>query len=239
MMTNKLVSVIVPAYQHGHFLKRCLDSIFHQTYRPLEIIVIDDGSTDETNQLIRPYLSRLSYVYQSNRGASAARNRGAALAAGDFLLFCDADVELRPFMIERLIGALADLPEADFAYSSFRFGWKRFRSWPFDHKLLRQLNYIHTTSLIRRQAFPGFDEKLRRFQDWDVWLKIVERGGKGIYVPEELFRVRTSGRRAAISQWRPSFFIRFPWPFFGWTPPAVKKYLAAREILWRKHGLDQ
>jgi hypothetical protein len=99
------------------------------------------------------------------------------------------------------------------------------------------MNYIHTTSLIRREQFPGFDSAIKRFQDWDLWLTILERGGRGTFIQDELFQiVEISGRRG-ISQWRPSIMYHIPWKWTGWTPSSVEKYGNAREIILKKHGL--
>lgn len=232
------ISVIIPAYQHAKTLERCLDAVLGQTLQPKEIIVVDDGSTDETLKVLEPYRTRGVQVYsQKNQGSNPARNRGFELSSGSRIIFLDSDAVMQPQMLEKLSRALDDYPEANFSYSAFRFGWKRFRSFPFDANRLKKMNYIHTSALIRREAFPGFDEKIKRFQDWDLWLTILDRGGKGVFVKEELFTaLQDEGRSGiAISSWRPSFFYKIPW--FGRKPDSVKKYEAAREVILKKHGL--
>jgi len=86
-----LVSVIIPTYNHGRFVSAAVESALHQDYRPLEIIVIDDGSTDATRAVLAPFGDSIMYVYQNNAGLPSARNAGINIAKGDFVAFLDAD----------------------------------------------------------------------------------------------------------------------------------------------------
>lgn len=233
----KNVSVIIPTYQHASTLDACLKSLLGQTVLPKEIIVVDDGSTDQTNVVLEPFFDQIIYEYQSNQGAPIARNHGASLATGELLLFCDADVIASPLLIERLRDALEEQPEASYAYCAFRWGSRLFRAKPFDGEALRRQNFIHTTSLIRRQAFVGFDPSLKRFQDWDLWLTMLEQGHVGVAVEEELFRVVNVKGRVAISRWVPALLYRFPWKWIGWKPSVLRAYDDARSIIVNKHHL--
>ncbi len=96
--------------------------------------------------------------------------------------------------------------------------------------------YIHTTALIRREHFPGFDEKIKKFQDWDLWLTMLEQGHEGIWLPEVLFKVYT--QKDGLSSWLPKFFYRIPWKKLGIRIKAIEKYEKAREIIKKKHQLD-
>ncbi len=232
-----MISVIIPTYQHASTLSRCLESVFKQTFKDVEVIVVDDGSTDGTEEVIKPYLDRIQYIKQANQGAPAARNRGFDASKGEEVIFCDADIVMRANMLEVLHRTLTNNPETAYAYSAFRFGWKGFTSYPFSAERLRQMNFIHTSALIRRADFPRFDQSLRRFQDWDLWLTILKQGKGGVHVPLELFRVIDERGRAGISQWRPSLWHRIPWQKFGWKPKSVKKYDDAKRVIAEKHGL--
>src|SRR6476660_3095578 len=110
-----LVSVVVPCYNAERFLAETLQSAFIQTYPEIEVIVLDDGSTDGTADLIRSYGDRVRAEFGPNRGASAARNRGTALALGEFIQYLDCDDLLTPDALERRVDVLKK-SGADVAY---------------------------------------------------------------------------------------------------------------------------
>lgn len=236
-MSKPLISIVIPAWNHGAELIQCLASLEVQTYSPFEVIVVDDASTDDTQvklKSVHPRYPLKTIRLEKNGGAPAARNRGAKEASGDYLLFLDADIELRPHALESMLQALIR-SDAVFAYPSFRFGWKLFKGFTFDSELLKKMPYIHTSALIRRSIFPGFDESLKKFQDWDLWLTIVEKGGKGIWIPEVLFSVKT--RKEGMSQWLPSLFHAVPWHWVGWMPKELMKYRHWEEVVKKKHKI--
>lgn len=236
-MNHPLISVVIPTYQHAETVGACIDSILAQTYPNIEIIVVNDGSTDNTEQVLEPYHDKITLINQENQGSNPARNRGFHEAQGRYVIFCDADVRMKANMLEDLFEALKLHPEASFAYCPFRFGWKLFKGIDFDPEKLRQENFIHTTSLVRKQDFPGFDEKIKRLQDWDVWLTMLEQEKIGVLYPEVLFDVEISGESRIGSSWLPSFVYRLPWRKIGWMPKRVRKYENARNIIAEKHHL--
>jgi glycosyltransferase involved in cell wall biosynthesis len=230
------ISVIIPIHNGAQTLGKTLASLFAQTRLPDEVIVVNDHSTDAFREAIAPYADRLLVIDAPERGAAAARNFGVQKATGDAFFFCDADLALAPTLLERLSFALAAEPGAAFAYCAFRWNGKIFAQRPFDAALLRTHNYISTMSLVHRAAFPGFDETLPRFQDWDLWLTITERNGVGVGVPEVLFRVIEEGtmsRRGGLSRLRATALIRkkhqLAWRISDvWL--ALKESLRARRI---------
>lgn len=245
-----MLYVIIPVYNHAESLGECLSSLYKQTLRPDHVVIVDDGSTDNPEPVARAGQDRLpiTFVRQENRGAAAARNRGFNLchsgasqseaiesSQGDFVIFLDADITLRPDCLEKMKQALEEHPEASYAYSSFKFGWKTFACGPFDPERLLQMPYIMTTSLIRAKDFPGFDESLKKFQDWDLWLTMLEHGKIGVWVPDVL--LRAAPRKGGMSLWLPSFVHQIPWPIFGWMPREVRKYREAERIIREKHQL--
>lgn len=234
---NPTVSVIIPTYQHARTLPGCLDSVLAQTYAHGEVIVVDDGSTDDTQAVLRPYADRVRVLTQGNQGANPARNAGFAASSGDYVIFVDADVVMRRDMLAKLIAALDADSGASIAYCGFRFGWKHFRGVPWSADRLRRMNFLHTTSLVRREHFPGFDPRVRRFQDWDVWLTMLAQGRRGVLVKETLFRCIIDGTSRIGSAWLPSFVYRLPWDRLPWIPRRVAKYEAAREVIREKHKL--
>ena len=132
-------------------------------------------------------------------------------------------------MLEVMLSTLEKNPQASYAYSSFKYGFKIFKLWPFDAEKLKKIPYIHTTSLIRREFFPGWDENIKRLQDWDLWLTMLEQGRAGVWINKILFKARGGG---TISSWLPSFAYKL-FPFLE----SVKKYKAAEEIIRKKHGI--
>ena len=233
-----LISIVIPVYNHAKALAESLRSLVRQTYRPLEIIIVNDGSTDGFLEQREVYTSILetaglktSIISQANQGASGARNRGLAEACGEFVICWDADTVAEPTMLEQLYQALLTHPEASFAYSPYYFGTKLIKSSAFDPVLLKKINYIDTTSLVRRDHMIAFDPTLKRFQDWDLWLSMVEKGRKGIFVPHPLFKKIVRGRKG-YSAWFPSFFLKLPW-----KTARVRAYYAARDHLFKKHAI--
>ena len=100
-----LVSIIIPCYRQGRFLAEAIESALAQSYAAVEVIVVNDGSDDDTDAVARHYAERICYIAQPNCGVSVARNAGMAAARGDFLLFLDADDLLRPDAVRRMVAA--------------------------------------------------------------------------------------------------------------------------------------
>jgi len=236
-MSRPLISIVIPSWNHGAELIQCLATLEVQSYSPFEVIVVDDASTDDTQERLKSvhvkYPLRVIRL-ETNSGAPVARNRGASQATGEYLLFLDADIELRPHALDVMMQTL-QRSGADFCYPSFRFGWKLFKGFSFDPERLKHMPYIHTSALMKREVFPGFDETLKKFQDWDLWLTIVEKGGKGVWIPEVLFTVKT--RKQGMSQWLPSLFHAVPWHWVGWMPQELRTYRHWENIVKRKHKI--
>ena len=232
-----MISVIIPVYNQADSITKTLASLEAQTYQDLEIIIVNDGSSDGVDGVLEKYLknsqSNLQFIvlHQKNAGAPAARNRGYRESHGDYLFFCDADIVLAPKALEEMLEALKDNPLAAYVYCAFYFGKKLFKLWPFDPDKLRQMPYINSMSLVRREAFPAtaWDESLKKFQDWDLWLTVLENGGYGFFIRQPLYTVIAKGH---ISTWLPGFAYKLL-PFL----PAVQKYKRAMKIIKDKHGL--
>jgi glycosyltransferase involved in cell wall biosynthesis len=239
---NGVISVVVPVFNHSHTLCACVASILRQQINlpnnPLEIIIVNDGSTDNFSQVSKEILKNdlakskvVKIINQENKGAPAARNNGFKVAKGEFVIFVDADTICYPYMFKEMIAKLNRYPEVSYCYSQFLFGFKKIKSQEFNADDVKKNNYIDTTTLIRARDFPGFDENLKRFQDWDLWLTMFEKGKAGIFVPMVLYKKIVRGR-AGISNWLPSFIYKLPW-----KSKKVKDYEAAKEIVLKKHHL--
>lgn len=223
-----MVSVIIPAYNCAQTIGQCLASIFKQSFKDLEVIVVDDGSADDLASAIAPWRDKIKFFRQDNKGAPAARNFGFSQSRGEYVIFCDADIVMKPTMLDKMLTVLKKQPDKSFVYSSFKFGWKKFRLFPYSLERLKKMPFIPTTSLIRRGDFPGFDESLKKFQDWDLWLTIAERGGQGVWLDEVLFMVVARG---TMSVWLPKIF--YHWPWLG----QVKRYQQGQAVIKQKHNL--
>ena len=233
-----MISIIIPVYNQAQKLAVTLNSIALQTFPDWELIVVDDGSKDNPEKIFIDFTARVQtdkrfvFLSQQNQGAPAARNRGLREAQGDYLFFCDADADLKPEALAVLSRALEENKEASYAYPSFLWGKKIFKVGPFDAARLKKGPYIHTMALVRRGDFPtgAWDESIRKFQDCDLWLSMLEQGKSGVWVDKILFKIAPGGH---ISSWLPSFAYKLL-PFLK----SVKKYKAAMAIIKQKHALS-
>jgi glycosyltransferase involved in cell wall biosynthesis len=205
------ISVIVPAFNTAAYIGEAIESVRRQTVSDWELIVVDDGSTDGTAEAAEGIAEpRLRLIRQANAGVSAARNRGAAEARGEFFLFLDSDDRLRPDALERLGAFLAAHPDADMAYGELattgedgrlRHGGRPvFGPRPSGRILSTMLAggfMVTGMALMRAEAFRrsgGFDESLRLSQDWEflcrmaAWSEILYLPGP----PVLEYRLRSS-----------------------------------------------
>jgi glycosyltransferase involved in cell wall biosynthesis len=113
------VSVIIPTYNRASLVVETLQSALDQTYRDFEIIVIDDGSTDDTRERLEPYRDRISYFKQENKGVNAARNYGLSHASGEYIALLDSDDLWKPWLLDLFVGVLDRNPDVGFVYSDF------------------------------------------------------------------------------------------------------------------------
>lgn len=231
-----LVSVIIPVYQAANTIGATIDSVKKQTWTEVEIIVVDDGSTDNLTDSLRQYTADITLIQQHNAGAPTARNVGFDRSRGKYVLFLDADTVLETTAIEKMLRTLETHAQLQFVYSDFYFGWKKFHLGEYSSRKLQQQNYIHTSSLLRREAFTRFDRNLKKFQDWDLWLAMDEQGSRGLWIPEVLFRVAPRKKELALSTWLPSFVYRLPFIGRGIGNQTIAKYRQAEQIIRSKHA---
>lgn len=182
MMTRRenLVSVIIPVFNAASFLPHAVASIDHQSYRPLEIIVVDDGSTDNTAEVARSLPSLSYYLHQENKGPSAARNFGLKQATGEFIAFLDADDQWPSSKLDLQIGRLRAEPQLDVVLGRIQYislpGAKTI-DIAFETEE-RTLTHVHLGSgVYRRRVFERvglFDESLRYSEDVDWFMRARE-----------------------------------------------------------------
>ncbi len=237
----ELISIIVPVYNREDIFKQSFESIIRQTYPRLQIIVIDDGSLGDIKSVYDSVQASHSdpqrsflYIRQENKGAPAARNEGLKYATGEYVIFWDADVVGESYMLQVMYDALDMNHDTSFAYSNFLFGRKLFRGIPFSFEKLKEKNYITTTSLIRRKDVVCWDESLKRFQDWDLWLTLSQQQKKGVWIDQTLFRVETGG---TISSWLPRIAYTAAFRWLPFVHRRVSDYEKSERVIRQKHAL--
>ena len=203
------VSVVIPSYNYGRFVTEAVESALRQTWPPLEVIVVDDGSTDDTRSRLAPFHDRVRYVHQENRGLSAARNTGIRHAVGEWVALLDADDLWHPRKTELQLGA--DGIDA----SVGMVGSPLYPEMPLelpDHPPARPVGvrdvlygvpFTGSSTLVRRSAFDlvgGFDEALTSVEDRDMWLRLAV-AVRGVQVLTPCWRYRDhSGQMSRNSQ---------------------------------------
>ncbi len=199
------VSVVVPCYNHGDFLMETLDSLQAQTFTDYEIIVVNDGSTDEaTVTLLQSlHLLRTRVIHTDNRGVSAARNRGITEASGEYILPLDADDKIGPEYLEQAVRLLESKPGIAIVYCERVFFGERDGIVPlpeYDPRSLLIDNCIYPAALFRKadwKTVGGYNEKMiHGWEDWDFWISLSGLNKQVVKIPEPLFfyRVRSISR---------------------------------------------
>lgn len=198
-----MVSVIIPAFNAAEYIGETLDSVFAQTFKQVEAIVINDGSrdTEDLERVLSRYSSGVVYIKQENRGAAAARNTGLRAATGEFVAFLDADDKWYPNFLEKQLELMhrhkADLVYADAVLvGDSPLNGRTFmelqpsRGEVTPEKLLSNKVTVLTSTVVARKApvleVGLFDESLRRGQDFDLWLRLAKAGFRFAYQREVL-----------------------------------------------------
>lgn len=202
------VSVVIPCYNYAHFLSDAVGSVLRQVYRDFEIIIVNDGSTDETrvtaDRIIKDNPdTRIILINQTNQGLSMSRNNGIAAAKGEFILPLDADDIIMPTLLEEAVKALNDEPEAAFAYPDIIiFGditddEVRY-AVDYDLSRLLRVNFIPGAgSLFRKSVWAevgGYKKEMNKgYEDWEFWIALGEAGHYGRFLNKRLYNYRKHG----------------------------------------------
>ena len=200
-MNPGLISVIVPCYNQGIYLKETIQSALASTYRPLEIIIINDGSTDDSLELARVLETQhpeVRVIDQANGGVTKARNTGIAAAQGEYILPVDGDDLISPTYIEQGLAILSSRPEVKVVYcQAEKFTETTRKPWklkPFSLQQLAKDNMIFVSALFRKTdalAVDGFSEDMQLGrEDWEFWIKLLKNGGEVVQLPEVGFYYR-------------------------------------------------
>ena len=205
----ELVSVIIPVYNAERYLRQMLESVLGQTYSHIEVIAVDDGSTDGSLKILQEHSPPVQLICQHNKGSAAARNTGVTAARGQWVAFIDADDTWSVDKLERQMRAIDgfDWSHTDAIFRGGMNDGKRHSDFggKIGGEVLESLacsNFISTsTVMVRRQVFldaGGFDESLRSIQDWDLWTRIARRHPLA-YVDEPLMFYRVHSASASRS----------------------------------------
>jgi glycosyltransferase involved in cell wall biosynthesis len=185
--TTVKVSVIIPTYNRADLLPEAIDSVLAQTWKEMEIIVVDDGSTDRTEETVRRYDDRVRYFYKENGGPSSARNMGIKEARGAYVAFLDSDDVWEPEKLRIQMDFMREHPEIKFVCTDSsligprKSRERKLRKDSMGHlfPILYSNSFIRTsTALMVKECFQEigyFDERYRSVEDYDVWLRVAKR----------------------------------------------------------------
>jgi len=206
---SPLVSVIVPLHNAAPFIGEALESVIASTYRPIEVVVVDDGSTDDSLPIAQAFAKmhpEVRVLHQPNAGVSAARNHAICEARGEYILPVDADDRIGVTYIAHAVAAMRDDIRVVGCRAEY-FGERQgeWRLPEFSHELLARRNMLHISSLFRKadwQRVGGFCEEEIYREDWSFWISMMELGGEYVRLNEVglYYRVLPSSRRAQAKQ---------------------------------------
>jgi len=218
------VSVVVPVYNSGHFLEETIQSVKNQTYANIELIVVDNCSTDEfTIKVLENLKDEFELVVSTQKGLSIARNDGIQKASGKYILPLDSDDIIQPTFIEKCVEKFNSSPNVKVVRTQVElFGKKKgtIVFAPYSLSILLARNLMVATSMFTKEswnAVGGYDSNLTIcFEDWEFWINLLKDGGDVSTVDEPLFRYRIRKKSMMHSL-------------------NLDNLMAARKLIWEKH----
>ena len=239
-----VVSVIIPTYNHAMYIERTLESVFQQTYKNYEIIVIDDGSTDNTQEVIKSYENKITYICKENEGTAKSRNLGLKIAKGRYVAFLDSDDLWMPQKLELQVTLLDKNIDIGLVCTDFEIfceneeGIKIIEkrvetSFDFSFNRLFSGNFVQNSSvMVRRECFDKvglFDEVFPIAKDYDMWLRIRRFYEFG-HIPQILARYRIhQGNVLGID----------PEKGFSWYLTTTETFLQKFPSIAHEYGIDK
>jgi glycosyltransferase involved in cell wall biosynthesis len=199
---SSLISVIIPSYNYGKYLREAVESVIGQTYQNYEIIIINDGSTDNTKEVAESLIAKypnfaIRLIHQKNSGQPAiSRNRGIFEANGEYILCLDADDMLQPTMLEKCLNVLERDRNIAIAYTDrqdFDGVDQIVQAKNYDFSQLKYANHISYCALFRKEVWDkigGYRTNIKGCEDWDFWVAAGAKGYFGRRIPEPLFKYR-------------------------------------------------
>ncbi len=207
-----MVSVIIPCYNHGKFLAETVESILDSTYKQVEIIIVDDGSKDNSRAVAQRLMElnpAIQYLYQENAGPSRARNNGISNAKGTYILPLDADDLIHPNYITEAVNIFESKPAVKVVYAEAeKFGAvnKAWKLKPFSRRALALDNMIYVSALFRKADWArvgGYcEDPVCCREDWEFWIKLLKGGGDVVQLPFVGFyyRIHPDSRRKSMTK---------------------------------------
>jgi len=219
-MSRPAVSVIIPTYNRANFLRLALDSLARQSVRDFETIVVDDGSTEDTESVVRNHPVAARFIRQSRGGPALARNHGVAESSADTIAFLDSDDEWLPTKLERFRAAMSNRPDVRIWYGPMNpidqnghlvAGRTKACEGGWITNALFHSSFVHVPSVVMHRSvfdeFGGFNPRLPVCEDYDLWLRISTRYEFGL-VPEPLALRRLHDQRLSKACMRRNLAVK-------------------------------
>lgn len=215
----KKVSVVIPCFNQSGFLLDAIESVMNSTYKNIEVIVVNDGSTDkspdEISNLLSPF-ENIVLINQQNSGVCVARNNGITKASGEYILPLDADDKIAETYIEKAISILENNPDIGIVYCEAEFfGNDKNKKWNLKPATLYNMliqNRIFPSGVYRKSKFlevRGYKKEMELgCEDWDFWLSIIETGSKIYQLPEVLFYYRKQQNKRTKRSLKPLNYLK-------------------------------
>lgn len=207
-MKNQKVSIIIPSYNSAAYIQETIDSVLGQTHNNLEIIVVDDASTDNTLEVLQKYAEQIKILaLPHNQFVSKARMAGAAEATGEYLLFLDSDDRIHRDYLKLAVEVMQQNPQISVVYSRAKYFGSKNREWKlpaFQVQDFLLTNSVFMPALIRKAAYDktgGFDQSLSMFEDWELFIQILRNGGQFYKIDQVLFYYRKRKDASSITDY--------------------------------------
>ena len=207
-MPDPKVDIIIPAYNQGHYLQASVESALNQSWRNIEVIIVDDGSTDNTAEVAQAFSDdRVTYIYQQNAGLSAARNTGLRHSTGEYISFLDSDDLFLPEKLELLLAEFEQNPDLGLCAGNAMLinedGIPSGKTYglgiPTTPEEWLLGNRIHVGSVVVKAEWlrktEPFDEQLRACEDWDMWIRLSLVGCQMGWISETVSKYRIHGQQ--------------------------------------------
>ncbi len=261
MQKEPLISIIIPCYMQGEFLTETIQSVIKQTYKNWECIIINDGSTDNTETIVAKFLdtdSRLKYIYQEHKGVSRARNIGIENSNGKFIQFLDSDDIISEQKIERQVKALSVLGENSLSISSFNFLENQkliphrqkifFTSQNYLNEIIKDWEtelsipihcFLFNSSFFKEKKIR-FNEVLKNNEDWDCWIEIFSLYPKVVFIDEQLaiYRLHDFNATRDRQKIKQGFLNAIKLNFEKFSKNSKEYYLLQKKYNLVKYGVN-